>query len=607
MNWSRHLLWTAPLLILITQLPIFLQSSLTPDTVLYDLQARCLLNGGVLYRDIVEPNLPGVVWVHAVVRTCVGDSSVALRIFDLMVLGGICFLLQSFIVGGFQEPEKTQVARSFVMSLLLLFYLSTSEWCHCQRDTWMLLPSLAAMWLRVLACERSVCGRHGHDFTLNDAASEPEPATGDLRVCFLEGTLWAVGFWLKPFVAVPAIAVLAVSCMFVPSRKIAAQQIGTVLAGGLCVGLAGIYWMMRTGCWVPFVDMLTSWNADYFQAGRSRWTSDRYIAHAQRFFPWIILHLPAIAIAGRAILRAIQNRGTPLFAVREGLASLVLQAGYLGWLLQAFAFQQLFDYIHVPGIMLALAVCVQAGAFMFRTANTRAEVVNVQPFFCHLCLPLATAFVAVALLNSPATVWSRQRHWYRCLQACTGSKLEPQVKDQIALTPMPRWQELQPVMDKLSDLCDDDVSVLAYNGNLIHLYPAMSFQPPTRFVYVDVLARCFPRRRPEMLTAIENSKAEYVVSDLVEDGWAAEVWTAGRSAADGSASQLSTTELLPKALALQSNSLFFPYNQTPVFRSGGYVIFRINKPLGWLTHEYSPLDQGRLLQLTGAASAAAKE
>jgi len=58
MNRLSIFLWSLLLLLLVSQFPIFVQQTLTPDTVLYDLQARCLLNGGVLYRDILEPNLP---------------------------------------------------------------------------------------------------------------------------------------------------------------------------------------------------------------------------------------------------------------------------------------------------------------------------------------------------------------------------------------------------------------------------------------------------------------------------------------------------------------------------------------------------------------------
>ena len=59
--------------------PLFLCAPLGPDPVMYDLQARVVDDGGVLYRDILEPNLPGAVWIHSVVRHIAGWSSEALR------------------------------------------------------------------------------------------------------------------------------------------------------------------------------------------------------------------------------------------------------------------------------------------------------------------------------------------------------------------------------------------------------------------------------------------------------------------------------------------------------------------------------------------------
>ena len=86
MNFNCVFIWILTLVLVGSQVPIFVQQTLTPDTVLYDLQARCLLNGGVLYRDILEPNLPGIVWIHAIVRSFIGWLSMALLVFDLFVV-----------------------------------------------------------------------------------------------------------------------------------------------------------------------------------------------------------------------------------------------------------------------------------------------------------------------------------------------------------------------------------------------------------------------------------------------------------------------------------------------------------------------------------------
>ncbi|MBC7965754.1 MAG: hypothetical protein H7Z17_07485, partial [Fuerstia sp.] len=80
--------------------------------------------------------------------------------------------------------------------------------------------------------------------------------------------------------------------------------------------------------------------------------------------------------------------------------------------------------------------------------------------------------------------------------------------------------------------------------------------------------------RDQMITAVEDSTVRYVVSDLREDGWEGDI-------PDG--------VLLPPSVAERQAELCFPYNQTPLFRSGGYVLFRIDQPVARLSSNYLPL------------------
>ena len=76
----------ALLLLSLISLPIVVCMPLTSDTVLYDLQARNILDGGVMYRDILEPNLPGAVWIHLLVRSIAGWSLEVMRCADLFIV-----------------------------------------------------------------------------------------------------------------------------------------------------------------------------------------------------------------------------------------------------------------------------------------------------------------------------------------------------------------------------------------------------------------------------------------------------------------------------------------------------------------------------------------
>lgn len=91
---------------------------------------------------MVERNLPGVIWIHALVRSVAGWWPVALRGFDVFVVLGISLLLSHFVEAPLSEPRQKSGVRGVLVCGVLLFYFGTSEWCHCQRDTWMLLPCL---------------------------------------------------------------------------------------------------------------------------------------------------------------------------------------------------------------------------------------------------------------------------------------------------------------------------------------------------------------------------------------------------------------------------------------------------------------------------------
>src|SRR5262249_35227644 len=146
---------------------------LDSDATQWDLCTRTVLHGGVLYRDAFENNLPGMLWLHAAVRSLLGWSTAALRAADLLLVAAAVWLLVR------QVPAAAgSAARVGLAAVLALFYFSTSEWCHCQRDTWMLPAALLALTLRQRQARR-----------LTERA-----VTG---WAFVEGVLWGSAFWVK--------------------------------------------------------------------------------------------------------------------------------------------------------------------------------------------------------------------------------------------------------------------------------------------------------------------------------------------------------------------------------------------------------------------------
>ncbi|QGQ31870.1 hypothetical protein [Gimesia maris] len=136
------------LLLVVTATPQLVCMPVTNDVSYYDLQTRTVMRGGVLYRDIVEPNFPGVVWVHLTIRGMFGWSTEVLRICDLILFGLTVTFLARFV-----SPVRFQL--SF---LLFLAYYSVSEWCHVQRDLWLLLPTAVALnlrWAQIRRCSEA--------------------------------------------------------------------------------------------------------------------------------------------------------------------------------------------------------------------------------------------------------------------------------------------------------------------------------------------------------------------------------------------------------------------------------------------------------------------
>ncbi|MCA9067714.1 MAG: hypothetical protein KDA84_02245, partial [Planctomycetaceae bacterium] len=528
--------WAAFAIFLVVSLPLMICMPLTADPITFDLQALTALEGGVLYRDLVEPNLPGVVWVHMVVRSILGWSTYALRSFDLAVFGGIVLLL-------IRLARRASSARDFrlqtpLLALLLCWcYFSMSEWAHCQRDVWLMLPALSALAVRMRQLRRE---------------SNGAPSRLDLLSWgVVEGLLWGIAFWIKPFVAVPALAALVVTALIIRNWRRVAWNFGGVLVGGVLAGVCGSVWLIKTDAWPHFWDMALNWNPAYFEMGRDRWTIERYNSLFQRFMPWGLLHFIAIPVAVRNLCQLPRVQVTH----PSRTAACVLSGVYLGWLLQAHTLQHLFDYAHVPGTLLALALLAAAWP------ERRMELTLAK-------LGLAS-LIGLALVLSPATRPKRLAWWGRCLTE--GST--PEVRCGLQLMPLPHWKQLQPVMDFLKSKNLKDGELTAYNGFLIHLYPQLGLRSSTRYIYLDVHLRIFKTRTAQIERALEQSNQRFVVCSLFEDGMLPR---------DINTAYIDQPPQLPEKFPAEEKR-YFPYNQKLVFRSGQYLVYEVVRPVAPLT------------------------
>lgn len=515
--------------------PPFLRMPLTNDAVLFDLQARLLSEGSVLYRDILEPNLPGVVWIHRAVRGVLGDSPEALRFFDLAVVGGIIALGFTWIRRAGGTPRA---ATWFVVSALF-FYVSISEWCHCQRDMWMLLPSLAALTLRASRTGRWL-----------DQPAEAK-TRGTFGSSMVEGLLWGIGVWIKPYVALPGLAVWVVSQLLVRRRRYFLTETIGLLIGGLVVGACGIAWLIQTGSWEAFYLTLTEWNPRYFDAGREHWTFSRSIPLVVRLWPWSMLHVFAVPLAAGALWSACRP-GFPEPSSSMRIRAALLAAFYLAWTAQAFCLQHLFDYVHAPALLIALLfVSSRLAAAMAESPRTGWKLA-------------ACGFLLLAVIASPVLKSQRLQAWSQCVAGPNS----PRLQDRLAHFQNPNREDLARVAEFLERNDVRGTDVCCYNSDLVSLYQHLCLQPPTRFVYLHELLVFFPDRRNEIETALAEGGQRFIVTDLASCGMPRNLAT--EIGPDG--------PLAPPPAYSRFRTEAYPWSHPVVFRSGTYLVHRAEAP-----------------------------
>jgi hypothetical protein len=523
--------WLTTVAALAFGVPLFLQLPPWCDLTLYQVAARNLLDGGVLYRDVFDTNLPGFVWAVAAIQAVFGESVVAIRVVDLVVVAAAAALL----AGHARRAAGTPASVAWFAAAVALFYPLTSEFNHAQRDVWMLLPAAAATRLRL-------------------AGKAP----------FAEGFLWGAAVWVKPHVAVPALAVWLASARTRPPGG----SLGTLplLAGGLVMGALGLAAIWLNGAWADFVEVMTVWNPEY-TAGTLDGVAARLPQTFQHFAPWSLLHLAALPLAVAYLWRG--RRPAPPARPRALLAAL-----YLGWVLQALVIQRGFEYAHAPETLIAFALLAAA----------RVPVGLVGLALVGLQLAVATTSLGRVLPESeylPVDVPRlADRAAWVALPKCLGPG-SPELRDEVKLYNshcVPGWADLAAVEAYLRavdpPLADGDL--LCFHDSPHPLYLFLGLKPATRYLHFGT-ALGVRTQQPRITAEVRAAAPRYVVSDLKRL-----TWTRGAERAP------SRSDGLPAWLPLSQRNQF-PWDQPVAFRHGRYVVHRVTHPIGevdipdWLT------------------------
>lgn len=120
----------------------------SPDQFEHSYIGWRLLEGAVPYRDFIDPNWPGVMWMHALSVALFGNQLWSWRALDFIALAASAFFLRDLVA---RSAGDTAAGLSLV--IYPLFYVGLGQWFPGQHDTTAGQLLLPALWCHVRAYE----------------------------------------------------------------------------------------------------------------------------------------------------------------------------------------------------------------------------------------------------------------------------------------------------------------------------------------------------------------------------------------------------------------------------------------------------------------------
>jgi hypothetical protein len=556
---SRHAVrWlagvTAALLLiafLFATVPLVMTLPPCLDSSFFDLIARDVLRGQVVYRDYFLHGPPGMLLVQSGVRALFGWHSETTYCLDFIIIGASACVLFRFI----QTPRVGPVRSLWALMLVYLFDFSTTAFCHCQPDIWMMVPTIAALYLR----QR----RTPDDVT---PLTPPSPACGGERekvptrtwatsYAILEGMCWGLAFIVKPFVVVTVLACWLLAAVRLraantgPEGRSSAwlgsllKDTGWVILGGLIVGALCVGWLWKTGNWPYFVEEgLGKWNADYWRT-TTPWR-ERIRPVFTVLWPWGLLHTVAIPLALASIVRAAALHGQK--TLRFPLSDSLLSAFYLSWLFQANFLQRQLEYHLVPPVIMAIAI-IAAAPILFESAAIGC---------------LWWAATAHPLLNRQALSL-----WRPCVEQ--GSSSEVRTRLTLSYPDYADWPALDRIVSYLRTQGIADRELTCYSFTSFPLYLKLDVKPSTRFVMFYSHLKYFPSHSANIKADILKSPQRFMVSDI-------------RMIPDSSLVAELRAKARTRRLTLDDFPAPFrytwPFGMPVVYQAGNYLVHAVQKP-----------------------------
>ncbi|MGL4420901.1 MAG: hypothetical protein ACRCZF_09575, partial [Gemmataceae bacterium] len=526
--------WGLLAILLIHGVPLFLRMPPWCDLTLYDVAAQNIMRGGTHYEDVFDTNLPGFVWLLVIIRRVFGPSLEVVWVIDLVIVSTIVWLLHRAAA----RVGVERWHRAWMLAGFAFFYLFTSEFNHAQRDVWMLLPALLAVlrrWRRVV-----------------------DQPSFQWRDGFWDGVLWGLGIWIKPHVLIPTVAIWLVTVRPATAKttrpwRDAARDGLSLASGGAVVGLLGISWLLLTGTWGPLVDVFEKWNQHYVASMWAEIVHRRWI-QATYFPPFSVLVYGALIFGVLNVWDSRPwSRGSEVNRTGPGLAWLPgwlyrpaashperLLRGILGmlllsWAAQAFLFQRMFHYVHVPETILFFAVAalnrwaVVPLAFVYAALGSFLwQLALGQPELRERLERNVTVWNGqfVEVPNHPFFDPERWALWPECFRFGISDEEYYQRMGRAALFG-DTFASIDPVEThelslELRRLGVHDGEVCAWHNAPHAVFAWMKLKPSFRFMHIDtalVAPETYERMKIELIK--KQPQIRYVITDLMRVWWLA--------------------------------------------------------------------------------------
>jgi hypothetical protein len=335
------------------------------DEALYLYEAKALLGGARLYRDVYDIVPPGSLWLLAAAFALFGTTFAVARAFAAVVQAALAVAVYGAARRLDARPALAALAALVVPAL-----------CH---PTW---PYASPHWLGALLAVTlvpAVIPRRGRAAPRGWAAG------------LLLGTLATIQHQKAAVLGAGAVVALGLDRALAGELRAVPAVLGRLVAGALAVvAPVALAVVARVGVAAPFRALVLQPLENYHAVIRTRWgaVGPWHRAEARETFPRLLAAAPGAAGAALALAAAagiVQRRPD---AVRRAVAMLVLLAASVGSILY------FPDYIHLAFVapVVAVAVAGAAEALLGAVATTRGRRAAVA---AALVLLLATVGVRI--------------------------------------------------------------------------------------------------------------------------------------------------------------------------------------------------------------------